>query len=75
MKPDASSERGVQLEEFQCKHRTGLVTLVFTDLVDSVALRRRRIVTTSADATAKVWLAASVEQVAQWQKEEQMAAK
>ena len=41
MKPDVSSERGVQLEEFQRKHRTGLVTLVFTDLVDSVALRRQ----------------------------------
>ncbi len=26
---------------FQRKHRTGLVTLVFTDLVDSVALRRQ----------------------------------
>ena len=30
-----------QVEQFQRKHRTGLVTLVFTDLVDSVALRRQ----------------------------------
>ena len=30
-----------RLEAFQRKHRTGLVTLVFTDLVNSVALRRQ----------------------------------
>jgi len=30
-----------RVEEFRRKHRTGLVTLVFADLVDSVALRRQ----------------------------------
>ncbi len=34
-------ETRAQVEEFRRKHRTGLVTLVFTDLVDSVALRRQ----------------------------------
>src|SRR5215831_17350892 len=37
--PDASPDR-VCVEEFRRRHHTGLVTLVFTDLVDSVALRR-----------------------------------
>jgi class 3 adenylate cyclase len=30
-----------RVEAFQRKHRTGLVTRVFTDLVDSVGLRRQ----------------------------------
>jgi WD40 repeat protein/serine/threonine protein kinase/class 3 adenylate cyclase len=37
--PDAVPDR-VRVEEFRRRHHTGLVTLVFTDLVDSVALRR-----------------------------------
>jgi WD40 repeat protein/serine/threonine protein kinase/class 3 adenylate cyclase len=37
--PDAAPDRA-RVEEFRRKHHTGLVTLVFTDLVDSVALRR-----------------------------------
>jgi serine/threonine protein kinase/class 3 adenylate cyclase/dienelactone hydrolase len=37
--PDAAPDR-VRVEEFRRRHHTGLVTLVFTDLVDSVALRR-----------------------------------
>ena len=41
MRSPVPSEHSVELEEFQRKHRTGLVTLVFTDLVDSVALRRQ----------------------------------
>jgi len=36
----ASDDRA-RVEEFRRKHRTGLMTLVFTDLVDSVALRRQ----------------------------------
>ncbi len=34
-------ERRERVEEFQRQHRTGLLALVFTDLVDSVALRRQ----------------------------------
>jgi WD40 repeat protein/serine/threonine protein kinase/class 3 adenylate cyclase len=37
--PGAGPERA-RVEEFRRRHHTGLVTLVFTDLVDSVALRR-----------------------------------
>src|SRR5215831_2685224 len=37
--PEAAPERA-RVEEFRRRHHTGLVTLVFTDLVDSVALRR-----------------------------------
>jgi WD40 repeat protein/serine/threonine protein kinase/class 3 adenylate cyclase len=36
---DAAPDRA-RVEEFRRRHHTGLVTLVFTDLVDSVALRR-----------------------------------
>ncbi len=35
-----SQHRG-RVEAFQRQHHTGLLTLVFTDLVDSVALRRQ----------------------------------
>src|SRR5215472_2563189 len=38
--PDAAPERA-RVEEFPRRHHTGLVTLAFTDLVDSVALRRQ----------------------------------
>ena len=41
MSLQAALERRTRVEEFQRQHRTGLVTLVFTDLVDSVALRRQ----------------------------------
>jgi len=37
---DASPDRA-RVEEFRHKHHTGLLTLVLTDLVDSVALRRQ----------------------------------
>ena len=37
--PDLPPERG-RVDEFRRQHHTALVTLVFTDLVDSVALRR-----------------------------------
>ena len=36
-----ASQYSAPVEEFQGRHRTGLATLVFTDLVDSVALRRQ----------------------------------
>lgn len=38
--PDAAPDRA-RVEEFRRRHHTGLVTLVFTDLVDSVILRRQ----------------------------------
>src|SRR5215471_6304256 len=37
--PGAGPDRA-RVEEFRRRHHTGLVTLVFTDLVESVALRR-----------------------------------
>jgi serine/threonine protein kinase/class 3 adenylate cyclase len=40
MDPPAPVPDRARVEEFRRKHHTGLVTLVFTDLVDSVALRR-----------------------------------
>ena len=36
-------ETRTRVEAFRRKHRTGLVTLVFTDLADSVALRRQMV--------------------------------
>ena len=41
MQPAGSTERGRQLEQFQRKRHTGLVTLVFTDMVDSMALKQQ----------------------------------
>jgi class 3 adenylate cyclase len=40
MNPATSAPQRDRVEAFRQRHRTGLVTLVFTDLVDSVALRR-----------------------------------
>jgi class 3 adenylate cyclase len=34
------TEEHVRVEEFRRKHRTGLVTLVFTDIVGSTALKQ-----------------------------------
>jgi WD40 repeat protein/class 3 adenylate cyclase len=36
-----ASEHRAQVEEFRRKHRTGLLTLVFTDIVESAALKQR----------------------------------
>ena len=33
-------ERRAKVEEFQRKHRTGLLTLLFTDIVDSTKLKQ-----------------------------------
>jgi class 3 adenylate cyclase len=33
-------ERRAKIEEFQRKHRTGLLTLLFTDIVDSTRLKQ-----------------------------------
>lgn len=41
MNSDLAQSHCAHVEEFRRRHRTGLVTLVFTDLVDSVALRRQ----------------------------------
>ncbi|MDA1278088.1 MAG: hypothetical protein O2960_29175 [Verrucomicrobia bacterium] len=41
MNVELPSQHRERVEAFQRQHRTGLLTLVFTDLVDSVALRRQ----------------------------------
>lgn len=41
MKPPPASRPGAQLEELGGRHRTGLITLLFTDMVDSTALKQR----------------------------------
>ena len=41
MNPPSATGQRVQLEEFQRKHRTGLLTLLFTDIVESTALKQR----------------------------------
>lgn len=41
MNVELPSQHRERVEAFQRQHRTGLVTLVFTDLVDSVAARRQ----------------------------------
>ncbi len=41
MNLELAPEHRARVEAFQRQHRTGLLTLVFTDLVDSVALRRQ----------------------------------
>ncbi|MBI2947400.1 MAG: protein kinase [Verrucomicrobia bacterium] len=41
MNPPSDTGQRVQLEEFQRQHRTGLVTLLFTDIVESTALKQR----------------------------------
>lgn len=41
MNAEPIQHRHGRLDDFQRKHRTGLVPLVFTDLVNSVALRRQ----------------------------------
>src|SRR5437870_339282 len=41
MKPADSTAHNAQHDEFQRKHRTGLVTLVFTDMAESTALKQQ----------------------------------
>jgi WD40 repeat protein/class 3 adenylate cyclase len=40
MDPELASQHRAQVEEFRRKHRTGLLTLVFTDIVGSTALKQ-----------------------------------
>ncbi len=41
MKPGDSTEQRVHIEGFRRRHCTGLLTLVFTDMVDATGLQQR----------------------------------